>query len=253
VNIFGQPVSSHGPNKIAVCIFAAMTAGSLWLIWLDLHRTGEDKTDGRADAAIHLTFAVLFATAALWISRQRLILYPDGLSYANLLGEKHVRFDDVHRFYYQATKRSINFIPIGTYYWFRLIDSQGQKIRFGSSLSQASVLADKLVVLTRGPLLKRIAAQFDSGVDVGFGPIVIGKQSGIAIKNSLGRVKHIPWNEIHSFAIQSGRICIWRAGEKRTSGTAIAKVPNAFALLSLLNIIFQSRLGYSYESHPRVP
>ena len=241
MNIFGQPVSSHGPNKIAVWIFAALTAGSLWLIWLDLHKTGPDKANGPADAAIHLTFAVLLAIAALWVSRQLLILYPEGLSYANLLGEKQFRWDDVHHFYYQATKRSINFIPIGTYYyWFRLIDSQGQKIRFGSSLSQASVLADKLVELTQGPLLKRIAAQFDSGVDVGFGPIVVGKQSGIAIRKSFGGVKHIAWDEVHSFAIKSGRFYIWRAGENRTIGTAIAKVPNAFALLSLLNIIFRS-------------
>ena len=240
MNIFGQPVSSHGPNKIAVWIFAALTAGSLWLIWLDLHKTGPDKANGPADAAIHLTFAVLVASAALWVSRQRLTLYSEGLSYANLLGEKQFRWDDVHHFYYQATKRSINFIPIGTYYWFRLIDSQGQKIRFGSSLSQASVLADKLVELTQGPLLKRIAAQFDSGVNVGFGPIVVGKQSGIAIRKSFGGVKHIAWDEVHSFAIKSGRFYIWRAGENRTIGTAIAKVPNAFALLSLLNIIFRS-------------
>jgi hypothetical protein len=240
MNVFGPPLATHGPNKIVVSILALMAAGAFLLIWSDLHRDGPDKADGTFDAAFHLAFAVPLAATALWMSRRRVVIYPEGLSYSSLFGEKQVRWDDLLKFYYQATKRSVNFIPVGTYYWFRLVDSQGQRIRFGSGLSKTASLANNLLELTHGPLLKRIASQFDSGADVDFGRIRVNRQSGVVVKKSWGRLKRIPWNEVHSYAIQRGRFYIWRVGEKRTTGPAIGSVPNAFALLGLLNIILKS-------------
>jgi hypothetical protein len=239
--VFGPPLAAHGPNKIVVVIFTLLAAGVLWLVWSDLHRDGPDKADGPSDAAIHLAFAVPLAVAALWTSRLRVVLHPEGLCYSSLLGEKQVRWDDVQRFYYRATKRSVNFIPIGTYYWFRFVNPQGQKISFGSGIANPSSLATKLLELTHIPLVKRVASQFDSGADVDFGPIRLNRQSGVMVKKSWGRLKHIPWNEVHSYAIQRGHFYIWRVGEKRTTGPVIAAVPNAFALLGLLDIVFKLR------------
>lgn len=76
-------------------------------------------------------------------------------------------------------------------------------------------------------------------MDVDFGPIRVNRQGGIA-KKSWGRLIRIPWNEVRSYAIQSGHFYIWRVGKKFPIRLAIAKVPNAFALLGLLNIIFKS-------------
>jgi uncharacterized protein DUF6585 len=239
MNVLGQPLATYGPSKVVVGIFAFLAAGAIWLAWSDLHRDGPDKADGPFDAAIHLAVAVPLAAVALWMSRRRVVLYPEGLSYSSLFAEKQIRWDDLQRFYYRATRRSVNFIPIGTYYWFQLVDSQGQKVRFGTGLAEMASLANKLLELTQRPLLNRIVSQFGSGADVDFGPIRVNRQSGIVVKKSWGRLKHIPWNELQSYAIQRGHFYIWRAGEKRTTGPAIAKVPNAFALLGLLNIIFK--------------
>jgi hypothetical protein len=239
MNAFGPPLATHGPNKIVVSIFALLAAGAFWLVWADLHRDGPDKADGPVDAAVHLAFAFPLVAAALWTSRRRVVLYPEGLSYSNLVGEKQVRWDDIERFHYRATKRSVNLIPVGTYYWFRLVDTQGQKISFGSGLTRAASLGNKLLELTQIPLLRRVASQFDSGVDVDFGPIRLNRQSGVVVKKSWGRHKQIPWTEVHSYAIKNGHFYIWRVGEKRATGPAIANVPNAFALLGLLNIIFK--------------
>jgi hypothetical protein len=240
MNVFGTPVATHGPRRIDVVVFALLAVGAFWLAWLALRQEGPDKTAGPYEAAICLAVGVSLAALALWNSRRRVVLYPEGLSYSNLFGEKQIRWDDLDRFYYQATKQSINFIPVGTSYWLRLIDSQGQKIRFGSGLTKTAALASKLLELTQGPLLKRIATQFDNGVDVDFGPIRVNRQGGIVIRNSWGRLIRIPWNEVRSYAIQSGHFYIWRVGKKLPISRAIAKVPNAFALLGLLNIILKS-------------
>ena len=42
----------------------------------------------------------------------------------------------IERFGYEAIKRSINFIPIGTYYLFRLRDAEGNKIRIGNRIER---------------------------------------------------------------------------------------------------------------------
>ena len=234
MDVFGPPLAIHGPRKTVVAVFALLATGALWLAWSAL------RQDGPVEAAIYVAVATPFAALALWMSRRRVALYREGLSYSSLFGERQVRWDNILRFYYQATKQSVNFIPVGTYYWFRLVDSQGQKVRFGSGLIKTASRGAKLLEFPQGPLLKRIASEFDSGSDVDFGPIRVNRQGGIMVKKSWGRTKHIPWSEVHSYAIEGGHFYIWRIGEKRTSGPALAKVPNAFALLGLLNIIFKS-------------
>jgi hypothetical protein len=240
MSAFGLPLAVHGPKKPVLVVLGILAAVAFWLALLSLHQQGPDESAAPIEAGLCLVIGVLLASLTLWLSQRRVILYAEGISYTSILGEKQIRWDDLSRFYYQATKQSVNFIPVGTYYWFRLIDSQGQKIRFGSGLSKAEALAQKLLELTRVPLLQRITTQFDSGTDVGFGPITINRQKGISVRKSFGRVKQIPWNEVHSYAIQGGHFYIWRVGEKRTTGPAIAKVPNAFALLGVLDLIFKS-------------
>jgi hypothetical protein len=239
MNAFGLPLAIHGPKKPLVSALLVVAAGMFWLGWLALHQDGSTQFEDRVETGWCVAIGLGFAIWALWLSRRRVILYPEGISYSSIFGEKQIRWTDLTRFYYQATKQSINFVPVGTYYWFRLIDSQGQKMRFGSGLSNTAILANKLLELTQVPLLNKIASEFDTGIDVDFGPIRIQRQNGISVKKSFGRMKQIPWNELHSYAIQSGHFYIWRVGEKRTTGPAIANVPNAFALLGLLNIILK--------------
>ena len=243
MNLFGPPLAIHGPKKPLVVILVIVAVGAFWLAWLSLHQNGPDKSAGPYEAGPCLVIGILLATLALWLSQRRVILYSEGLSYETILGERQIRWDDLSRFYYQATKQSVNLIPVGTFYWFRLIDSQGQKIRFGSGLSQTEALANKLLELTQVPLLRKIATRFDSGTDIDFGPIRVNREHGISARSGwpVRRVKQIPWGEVSSYAIQDGQFYIWRVGEKWAAiGPAIAQIPNAFALLGLLDVIFKS-------------
>jgi hypothetical protein len=126
MNLFGPPVAIHGPKKAIVALFSLLAVGAFWLSWVaaqDASRTG---------AIACFVVGLVFSALGIWIARRRVVLYREGLSYTSLFGEKTLRWDNIVRFYYQGTKQSVNFIPVGTYYWLRLVDSQGQKVRFGS-------------------------------------------------------------------------------------------------------------------------
>lgn len=239
MNVFGPPLAEYGPRKSDIIVFALLAVGAFWLAWLALQQTGDDKAAGRYEAAICLAVGIPLAILALWNSRRRVVLYKEGLSYSSLFGEKQVHWDNVNRLYYKATKMSVNFIPIGTAYWIRITDNHGQRVRFGSGLVKMASLTAKVLELAQGPLLEKIATEFDAGADIEFGPIRVNRQSGVAIKKLWGRTKQIPWCEVHSYRIEEGRIYIWRKGEKRAAGIPISEVPNVFALLARLDIIFK--------------
>lgn len=175
----------------------------------------------------------------MWYSRLQVTLYSEGITRTSLFGEVQMGWTDVEKFYYSATKRSVNFIPIGTYYDYKLVDSRGQKLRAGSGLAGAAELGQRLIELTSGPLLEKYAARFNSGGEVVFGPIRLSRQDGIRIKRFLGE-KHVPWDQVQEYRIDSGHFYVWRAGEKRTFGPSISKIPNVFVLQALLDSIFRA-------------
>ncbi|MGB0035391.1 MAG: DUF6585 family protein [Candidatus Acidiferrales bacterium] len=179
------------------------------------------------------------AFAVFWLFSLRVSLHPDGISKESFLGRKEMRWDDVNSFFYAATKRSVNFIPIGTYYSFRLIDRDGNKISFGNSVERPLDVGTKMIQYTHAPLLKKAAEQFDSGVELNFGPVRMSRAGGIKIKK-LFREKQIAINEVASYRIDAGHLYIFKVGEKRTTGPAISQIPNAFVLIGLLNAIYKA-------------
>jgi len=152
-----------------------------------------------------------------------------------------MRWDDVQKFYYSATKRSVNLIPVGTYYSYKLIDGQGKKISLGTGIAQPKALGVKLIELTQAPLLKRAAQQFDGGENVDFGPVKISRVTGLTVTKWFGGWKQVPLNEVQAYAIQNGQFCIWGDGQKLLSAATLPAIPNAFALHALLDIVLKPK------------
>ena len=191
------------------------------------------------DNAFRICALALLAVTVFWffwLRSVQLSLHPDGVSYRSLFGEKEMRWETLERFYYEATKRSVNFIPIGTYYLFRLVDADGKKLRFGNRLERPGQLGQKLIEQTYPELFKKIADRFSGGQELDFGAIRVSRSGGIKIKK-LFRFQEIPWDQVSSCAIQKGTFYVWRVGEKRTHGPSLRHVPNAFVLLGLLNTL----------------
>ena len=238
MNVFGPAIATHRGNKIVIGIASFLAVGSAYLAWMSLH-VPEENSPG--DYQFYVAAAVVLALYAIWTSRKTVSLHAEGISYSNLLGAKEMRWDDVQKFYYSATKRSVNFIPIGTYYSFKLLDGQGGKISFGNGIAEPKALGQKLVELTQVPLLKKISHQFDNGAEVDFGAIKLNREKGFTVKKFFGGWKQVPLNTVHSYSLQSGQFYIWGADKKLVCAPAIADVANAFALLGLLDILFQPK------------
>jgi Family of unknown function (DUF6585) len=192
-------------------------------------------------------FGVTLGLIALilgWLASVRLSIHNDGVSYQSWFGSKEMRWENLERYYFSSVRRSINFVPVGTYYHFRLEDSEGAQLRFGNRVGRLRELSSRMAQATYPGLFKKAAEEFDRGGEVDFGDVKISKPSGIRIRRSrwggLGtKYVDIPWNEVRTYNIQKGHFYVWRRGENKTTGPELARVPNAFVLKGILDGIFQ--------------
>lgn len=223
--MLGPPLETYKPNK---GVLIALAIGLILALLIQ-----KDIKGGWL-----LALCGPFVLALGWVLSVRVSLHQEGISYQSFLGSKEMRWDEVERFYYSATKQSINFIPIGTYYTFKLVDSRGQKISFGNRVERRAELGTKLLQCTFDPLLRKLASLFNAGSELDFGPIRVIRDKGVKIKRLFG-YKEIPWDQVADYRIDQGQFYVWRVGQKRTTGTPISSIPNAFVLLALLDNIFR--------------
>ena len=228
----GAELETFGGNKVVMGLVVVLALGTSWFVYAAF-------TTPSTDNGFRIFALTLMAGPVLlffWLKSIQVTLHTDGISYRSMFGEKEMRWDVVERFYYGATKQSVNFIPIGTYYHFKFVDSEGKKLRLGNRVGRLAPLGQKLIEHTYPTLIKKAVSQYNSGQEVDFGSIRVNRTTGIKVKKFFGW-KEIPWDNVSSFAIQQGHFYVWRKGEKRTTGPTLRFVPNAWALHSLLKSI----------------
>jgi hypothetical protein len=155
-----------------------------------------------------------------WLSSIRVGIHPDGISWVSSLKNKEMRWEEVRSLYYHATKMSVNFIPVGTYYNFKLVGQDGQKLRLGNSVEKPAEVGAKLIEMTMRALLKPTAEKFDRGEELDFGPIKLSRGSGFSIKRTF-RTVEIPLQQVVGYRIEGGNFYIFKAGDKFGTGTAL--------------------------------
>ncbi len=217
-------------NKYLLGAFGVVAV--LSLLVFDL-QAAHDKQDWTAVSVWLLLLGLGFA----WVFSVRLSLHPDGISYQSLLGAKEMRWDDVERFYYSARRQSVNFIPVGTYYNFKLVDREGRKLRFGNRVASTGEVGTKLIQFTFKPLLQKMAQRFDAGEEIDLGGITLSRTNGIMVKG-LFKNKQLPLDQIAEYRIEKGHLYVFKVGDKRVNGVPINGIPNVFVLVGLLNIIY---------------
>lgn len=232
--MLGPEIETFRGNKIVLAFVVILGLGAGWFVFTAF-TTNPPDNGLRVFALFTLGVPILLF---FWINSVRVTLHSDGISYQSLFGEKEMRWDSLERFYYAATKQSVNFIPVGTYYHFKFVDSEGRKLRLGNRVESPGKLGPKLIEHSYPALFKKVADQYNSGQEVDFGAIKVKRGEGIKVKKLFGS-KGIPWDQVSSFAIQKGHFYIWRKGEKRTTGPTLRYIPNAFVLQGLLNSIFK--------------
>ena len=175
-----------------------------------------------------------FLVPAGWMLTVKLSLHEEGLTYQSMFGTREMRWDEVEKFYYSATKQSVNFIPIGTYYTFKLVDRSGHKLNFGNRFERTEALGKQLIDRTYPPLYERLADHYNSGMELDFGAIRMQREHGLKVKKTF-RWKKMPWDQVGEYAINEGTFYIWPVGKKYVTGPSLGDVANAFVLIGLLD------------------
>ena len=196
----------------------------------------------------------VFGYNLYWLITLRVGLHPDGISLNSFRGLTEMRWDNVDRFYYSSIKQYVNGIPTGTYYTYKPIDRQGTTISLGHAVENPEPFGRKLIQFTQKPLVSRAIGEYNSGVEVSFGPVKISRTGGVSIKTLIVR-KQMPIDQVGSYGMDRGKLYILRKGESRRwfAGTEIRTIPNVFALMALLDAIFQPVASKPQASSPARP
>jgi hypothetical protein len=240
ISVFGlwiawlSPFETYRTDKVTLGLVITFALFNIWFLYIAF-------SGGGVEGPLLLLGLVLISVFGLWIAwllSVKVSLHENGIAYHSLFGSKEMLWDEVYRFYYSALKRSINLIPVGTYYSFKLQSSNGQWLSFGNRLEKPEQLGNRLIQLTYPMLFQKCASNFDSGVDVEFGPVRLSRSEGIQIKKVF-RVVKIPLDSVVEYHIEEGSLYVFRVGQQGTTSVSIRQIPNVFVLVGLLDAIYK--------------
>lgn len=226
-------VEIFGPNKFVLAIIGLFTFGTAASARSMMNNNTPDG-EGLVLALVVFGVSVVYL---IWLLSVRVSFYRNGLSYRTLFGAKKILWAEVEHFYYQATKRSVNLIPIGTYYSFKLVTGRGERIYFDNQIERPAIVGNHLIEMTYPLLLHKSINLFNSGTDLSFGPIRLGRSLGIRVKKLFWAV-NIPLESVADYRIDHGIFYVWRVGRKRATGVPIGRIPNVFVLVGVLNAFY---------------
>lgn len=230
--MLGVPVETFRGNKIVMAGVLLIALGAGWGI-MESCEPGDNTCWVWLAIVISPLLFLLY-----WLSTVEITIYDGGISSKTFLGGKEMRWDDVARFTYSATRQSVNFIPVGTYYHLKLESNQGQKISLGNRASRMEKLSTHMIQATMPSLLRKAVDQFNSGAEVDFGQIKLSR-AGFKAKG-LFKWFEVPLDQVVDYRIDEGHFFVFQQGKKLPAiSNGLSQVPNAFALLALLDSVFQ--------------
>jgi hypothetical protein len=237
--MLGATIETFKGNRIIIIVMSLITLFIISVSITEEHQAGHSEYLALALIIISL-FLLIY-----WLLSVEITIYTDGISSKTVLGKKEMRWENVIHFTYSATKQSVNFIPVGTYYSMKLEDAQGQKINIGNRASGKEKLSKQIINCTLLPLLSRAVEQYKSGAEVDFGLIKLNRARGFKSKGLFKSIE-VPLNQLIDYRIEKGQFYVFRQGKKFAAISApISKVPNAFALIALLDSMFKSKTPVS--------
>ena len=142
------------------------------------------------------------------------------------------RWDDIISVTQKIVRSSYNGIPVGTSYLFTILLANGETVRVDNTFGKTGQLGNTIQRMSANALLPRAIASYQSGAWLPFGKISIS-QAGISNDKET-----VPWSNIKQVMLQNGALIIKRT-DKRLNwvATPIAKTPNIYVLMALVNRI----------------
>jgi hypothetical protein len=168
------------------------------------------------------------------------VTYTNGFAYSDRKGVRFWRWDQVQDVTANVVRHYTYGIYTRTTHTYTIQKSSGEKLLLDDSLMAIESFYSHLENNTLQQRYQRMADTYNNGNSVTFGPVTIGKKTGIQIGK-----KSYPWEDIEEVAIHKGVLSIkkknggWFSGATASAGM----IPNLQVLLSIINQIVGLKAG----------
>jgi hypothetical protein len=231
-----DPIHSEGlgllvrAHKAGADVWVGIVLGSLIavtaLVTLGIDGAGQPYWSG---AGIITGVALLYFS---WSKKNdEAQVYEHGLLYQRRGRVYQFRWTEVAHIWQRSVRRSVNFIPVGTFHEYTIETPKGTFVLKGdlSDIEKLGEEVQRRIFKVKMPVAIR---EYNSGNSVLFGPFGIS-QRGF----TYGRVT-IPWSEIKSTSVVNGYFRVDRSGKWLTwANVPIEEIPDFRVLWSIVQEI----------------
>lgn len=239
---FGQPLGEYRTGWR----FWAYVVGTVFFVLLGLFFAvlivGSAASGDSSGATLNVFWTIICFIAAganVWVIVRyppaTMRLYQGGFTLTRGGATTGVAWNEVTTITQRIIRYRTYGIPTYTSYRFNLTLANGQQINLSETLAKAGQMGEIMQRQITQALAPRALESLRAGAALPF-----GKLSANPMGLANGRAT-LPWQEIDRVAIQNGSLLIFRKGQRlRWDSTSIAKTPNAYVLLSVIDFMRRS-------------
>lgn len=147
------------------------------------------------------------------------------------------RWDQIESISQRVTRQYVNGIYTGTQHRYTLRGLDGRKIVLNDRITNVERLGNVISEMVTRVKLPQAIAAFKAGHTITFGPLSVSMQ-GVSNSKEL-----ISWNQIKEFGVNRGIVTVKKEGKWLSWSTVyVAKIPNFFVFMALVNAIMQKKI-----------
>ncbi len=227
----GTPTAEHLPsaarqrgNRISGIVLIVIGLGGV-LVGI-LLSTATDDSFMLCFSAAGLIGALLGVLLLVASRRQdqRVLVFPEGLSYTKRGKTNIIRWDDVASFSYNVTRQR----RAGTTHVYTVRLTDERKYVFSDALANIVGLGNTIREETTRRILPRVLEAYNADETISFGKLSISKAGITKGKQTL------PWDQVKGVKVERGFVSIQKEGKRpRWASVGVAETPNVFVFLAL--------------------
>ena len=146
------------------------------------------------------------------------------------------QWNQIESMWQQVTRRYVNGVYTGTDHRYTVRRNDGFEMVFNDRFSKVETLGNTISQEVTRRLFPRVIEAYNAGNTVTFGPLSVSKQ-GVSNGKEL-----LSWNQIKGIGVNRGIVTVKKEGKLLNwSSVQVAKVPNIFLFMALVNSIISGR------------
>ena len=232
---FGAPLGAEYRGGLAQ-VFYGIFALILFVLAAVIITAGVTSSDTGGAIALYIVGALFLGAGGYLIWRviavlgTRIQLYQGGFSVTQRGKTTTAAWGDVSQITQQIVRQTYYGIPIWTSYRYKLQLTNGEKLTFSETIGKVREMGETMQRQITQALIPRALDALRSGASLPFGKLSVNP---MGISNGS---ETLPWSQISNVTAVSGALIIGKVGKKlRWASASVARTPNAFVFLSLVD------------------